>query len=344
MTGAGDMTGISVDLSVAWAGIIAFGVIMYVVLDGFDLGIGILFPFARSDHERDVMMNSVAPVWDGNETWLVLGGAALFGAFPVAYAVLLPAFYLPILVMLIALIFRGVAFEFRFKSQRNRRWWDFSFAAGSLLAALMQGVILGAFIHGVPVAERQYAGTPLDWLTPFAAFTGVSVVVGYAMLGAGWLVMKTDAALQEWVRALMRPLSYVLLLAIAIVSLWTPLLDDTIAVRWFRWPNIFYLAPVPLLVAAVAVRLRHAVQREEERMPFLMTLLLFLLSYGGLAISLWPHIIPPDVTIWQAAAPRSSQIFLLAGTAVLIPIILGYTGYSYWVFRGKVGDEGYHDA
>ena len=244
--------------------------------------------------------------------------------------------------MLIALIFRGIAFEFRFKSRRTRRWWDLAFAGGSLMAALMQGVILGGFIQGVPVVDRQFAGSPFDWLDPFAVFTGISVVIGYAMLGAGWLVMKTETALQEWVRALMRPLSYGLLIAIAVVSLWTPLLDDTIARRWFSWPNILYLSPVPLLVMAVAWRLGLAVRKEEERAPFLLTLALFLLSYGGLAISLWPHIIPPDVTIWQAASPRSSQVFLLVGTAVLIPVILCYTGYSYWVFRGKVGDEGYH--
>ncbi|MFO1075014.1 MAG: cytochrome d ubiquinol oxidase subunit II [Geminicoccaceae bacterium] len=331
------------DLPLIWAIIIAIGVIMYVIMDGFDLGVGILFPFARSDSDRDVMMNTVAPIWDGNETWLVLGGAGLFAAFPIAYAVLLPAFYLPLLVMLLALIFRGVAFEFRFKSRANRHWWDRAFSWGSMAATFAQGVVLGSFIQGVEVVDRAYAGSALAWLTPFSLFCGLALMAGYAMLGAGWLIGKTQGLLQLWAYNRMRLASLLTLAAVVVVSLWTPLIHSAIAARWFTWPNILYLSPVPLLVALVGWRLYLAINRRQHWTPFLLTLALFVLSYAGLAISLFPYVIPPGITIWDAASPRSSQLFLLSGTVVILPIILAYTGYSYWVFRGKVTpDTGYH--
>jgi cytochrome d ubiquinol oxidase subunit II len=289
------------------------------------------------------MMNSVAPIWDGNETWLVLGGVALFGAFPLAYAVLLPAFYLPLLVMLLALIFRGVAFEFRFKSRANRHWWDRAFAWGSIAATFAQGVVLGAFIQGIEVVDRAYRGGSFGWLDPFALFCGLALVAGYAMLGAGWLIVKTTGELQRWAYERMRLLMLLVLAAIAVVSIWTPLIHPLIGLRWFSWPNILYLSPVPLLVLLVAVRLHLALERREEYSPFLLTLALFLLSYAGLGISLWPYVIPPEITIWEAAAPPASQRFLLVGTVVLLPIILAYTAHNYWVFRGKVTSEsGYH--
>jgi len=331
------------DLPLLWAGIIAFGVLMYVVLDGFDLGIGLLFPLLPDRRSRDVMMNSVAPVWDGNETWLVLGGAGLFGAFPLAYAVILPALYLPLTLMLVGLIFRGVAFEFRFKaSDRRRHWWDLAFASGSALAALMQGVALGAFIQGFAVEGRGYAGGPFDWLTPFALFVGVSLALGYALLGAGWLVMKTEGELQQRVWRLLWPLTFLVLAAIGGVSLWTPFLDEAIYQRWFAWPNLLYLSPVPILVGLLALLLLNAERRRRERLPFFLTLGLFTLAYAGLAISLWPNVIPPDIDIWEAAAPEESQGFLIVGVAPMVVVILAYTAYSYWVFRGKVGHEGYH--
>jgi cytochrome bd ubiquinol oxidase subunit II len=331
------------DLPLIWAGIIAIGVIMYVVMDGFDLGVGILFPFARSDSDRDVMMNSVAPIWDGNETWLILGGTSLFAAFPIAYAVLLPAFYLPLLVMLLALIFRGVAFEFRFKSQGNRHWWDRAFSFGSMAATFAQGVVLGSFIQGIEVVDRAFAGSALSWLNPFSLFCGLALMAGYTMLGAGWLIGKTEGPLQVWARGKMRTASLLTLVAVAIVSLWTPLIHAEIASRWFAWPHLLYLSPVPLLVVLVGWRLYLALQRDEHWMPFLLTLALFLLSYAGLAISLFPYVIPPEITIWDAASPRSSQLFLLVGTIFLLPIILTYTAYNYWVFRGKESaDSGYH--
>jgi len=331
------------DLPLLWAGIIAFGIIMYVLMDGFDLGIGILFPFFRDRHDRDTMMNSVAPIWDGNETWMVLGGAALFGAFPLAYAVLLPALYLPLIVMLIALIFRGVAFEFRFKAgDRGRRWWDLAFMGGSLVATLMQGIALGAFVYGFAVEDRAYAGGAFDWLSPFAVFVGFGLVAGYALLGAAWLVLKTEGALQERLWKLILPLTVVVLAVLGIVSVWTPLEHAAIAERWFLWPDLLYLAPVPLLVGLVALLMLRAVRRRRDLQPFLLAMALFVLSYGGLAISLWPNVIPPDISIWEAAAPRESQLFLIVGVAIMVPIILAYTAYAYWVFRGKVKGEGYH--
>jgi cytochrome d ubiquinol oxidase subunit II len=331
------------DLPLIWAIIIAIGVIMYVVMDGFDLGVGILFPFARSDSDRDVMMNSVAPIWDGNETWLILGGTSLFAAFPIAYAVLLPAFYLPLLIMLLALIFRGVAFEFRFKSRGNRHWWDRAFAFGSMAATFAQGVVLGAFVQGVEVADRAYAGGALAWLNPFALFCGLALMAGYTMLGAAWLIGKTEGDQQLWAYDQMRTASLLTLIAVGIVSLWTPLIHAEIASRWFTWPNLLYLSPVPVLVLLVGWRLYLAIERRENWTPFLLTLALFLLSYAGLAISLFPYVIPPEITIWDAASPPSSQRFLLAGTIVILPIILTYTFYNYWVFRGKVTPEtGYH--
>lgn len=330
-------------LTIIWTGIIAFGVFMYVLMDGFDLGIGILFPFAADEDSRDVMMNTVAPVWDFNETWLILGGAGLFAAFPLAYAVILPALYLPILAMLIALIFRGVAFEFRFKARTSRYLWNWSFFGGSLLATFSQGVILGAFIEGIRVEGRDFVGGPLDWLSPFSLTTGAALCVGYALLGSTWLLWRTSGDIQDWAFRLARPLMLGLVGFIVVISIWTPLQHDAIAQRWFSMPNILILSPVPVLTAALAFGLWRAVLSRNEVQPFLMSMGLFLLSYLGLAISLWPLLIPPNITIWQAASPPETQIFLLVGMAFLIPTILIYTVYSYWVFRGKVEKGGgYH--
>jgi cytochrome d ubiquinol oxidase subunit II len=335
----------SVDVTMVWAGVIGFAVFMYVLLDGFDLGLGILFPLMGDERDRDAAMNSVAPIWDFNETWLVLGAAGLFGAFPLAYATLLPAFYLPILVMLIALVFRGVAFEFRFKVDAHKPFWSRSFFLGSLFATFTQGLVLGSFVQGVRVANFEYAGGAFDWLTPFSLMTGLALVGGYALLGATWLIAKSTGDLNDWARRIAIRLLAVVIVFMAAVSLWVPFLSAEIADRWFSWPNIAYLAPVPLLVAATSVGLfvtiRH--NRRRELLPFVLAMLLFLLGYLGLAISLWPHLVPPAITIWEAAAPRSSQVFLLVGMLALLPVLLLYVGYTYWVFRGKVAeDAGYH--
>ena len=333
-----------IDLPLIWAIIIIFGIMMYVVMDGFDLGIGILFPFIKGEQDRDVMMNTVAPVWDGNETWLVLGGAALFGAFPLAYSVVLSALYLPLMLMLIGLIFRGVAFEFRFKARAEKRHiWDKAFIGGSVAATFFQGVALGAFIDGIPVVNRQYAGGGLDWLSPFTVFCGIALIVAYALLGCTWLIMKTEGHLQARMHKLGRPLALAVLVLMGVVSLWTPLAHSDIAARWFTLPNLFWFLPVPILVLVTMYGLLKAIARNAHYTPFLLTRVLIFLGYSGLGISLWPNIIPPSISIWDAAAPPQSQGFMLVGTLFIIPFILGYTFWSYYVFRGKVTHEdGYH--
>jgi cytochrome d ubiquinol oxidase subunit II len=330
-------------LTLVWTAIVGFAVFMYVLMDGFDLGLGILFPFAPAHEDRDVMMNTVAPIWDFNETWLILGAAGLFAAFPIAYAVLLPAFYLPVLLMLIALIFRGVAFEFRFKARTSRYLWDASFHYGSLLATFAQGVVLGAFIQGVPVENRQYAGGMLDWLSPFSLLAGVALVAGYALLGSTWLIWRTHGALQAWARQVSRRLLIAVIVFVGLVSLWTPFLSEAIAQRWFSLPNLLYLSPVPVITAGLAVWLWRATE-DREALPFVLAIGLFGLSYLGLAISLWPMLIPPSISIWQSASPPETQVFLLVGMSFLLPTLIAYTFYCYWVFRGKVTADtaGYH--
>jgi cytochrome d ubiquinol oxidase subunit II len=333
-----------IDLPLIWAVIILFGIMMYVVMDGFDLGIGILFPFLPAKEDRDVLMNTVAPVWDGNETWLVLGGAGLLAAFPLAYAVILSAFYLPLILMLVGLVFRGVAFEFRFKARPGRqRWWDHAFIGGSVTAAFFQGVTLGAFLHGMPVVDGNYAGGPFDWVSPFSLFTGAALVAAYALLGATWLVMKTEGRLQMRMRALARPLTWLMLAVMVAISIWTPLSHEAIAKRWFSFPNLLWFTPVPTLVALVTWQLLRTLRGESHAAPFVLTLALLFLGYTGLGISLWPNVIPPDISIWQAAGPPQSLGFALVGALLIIPVILMYTAWSYWVFRGKVkqGDH-YH--
>jgi cytochrome d ubiquinol oxidase subunit II len=333
----------AIDLATVWAFIIAFAVFVYVVMDGFDLGLGILFPLFPAKADRDVVMNSVAPVWDGNETWLVLGGGGMMAAFPLAYAVLMPALYTPMIAMLIGLIFRGVAFEFRWRTQSERNRWDLAFAGGSWLAALAQGIALGAILQGIHVEGRHYAGGWWDWLTPFSILTGVSLVVGYTLLGATWLVLKTEGGLRDRAYHLCWYLLFAMLAAIATVSIATPFLHIQYAQRWFTWPNVVLTAPVPIAVAAVAVALLRALANKQDSQPFYLVLGLFALSYAGLGISMFPYIVPQSITIWQAAAPENSQLFMIFGVAILIPLILGYTAWAYWVFRGKVqAGHGYH--
>ncbi|APZ06558.1 MULTISPECIES: cytochrome d ubiquinol oxidase subunit II [Kosakonia] len=334
-----------IDLPLIWFVIIVFATLMYIVMDGFDLGIGILFPVTRDGHDRDVMVNSVAPVWDGNETWLVLGGAGLFGAFPLAYAVITDALTIPLTLMLIGLIFRGVAFEFRFKAtEAHRPFWDKAFLSGSLLATFSQGVVVGAFINGFKVTGRTFSGGALDWLTPFNLFCGLGLVIAYALLGASWLVMKSGEPLQGKMRAAAKKLLLALLVVMGVISLWTPLSHGAIADRWFSMPNLLFFSPVPLLVIALSIWLWRCLGNEEvHRRPFLLTLGLIFLGFSGLGISIWPNIIPPDISFWQAAAPPQSQGFMLVGALLIIPIILVYTFWSYYVFRGKIQHgEGYH--
>jgi cytochrome bd ubiquinol oxidase subunit II len=337
------MGGLVLDLPFIWAGLIAFAVLAYVLFDGFDLGIGMLFPFAANKVERDTMMNSVAPVWDGNETWLVLGGGGLLAVFPLAYAIVMPALYAPIIAMLLGLIFRGVAFEFRWRSGSHERFWDWAFTVGSAVATLAQGIALGALVQGIPVNGRAYGGGWWDWLTPFSVMTGLALVVGYALLGATWLVLKTEGELQNSAYGWAKVTAIGTLALIGIVSLWTPFLSPVFMQRWFAWPQILYTAPVPLMVLAMAATIFIGLQRRWELAPFLASAGLFVLCYIGLGISFYPYIVPPTLTIWQAAAPDNSLKFLLVGAVVLLPLILAYTAYSYWVFRGKVDPAGgYH--
>ena len=333
-----------IDTTIIWAVIIFFSVFMYVLLDGFDLGIGILYPFVPDRRNRDTMMNTVAPVWDGNETWLVLGGEGLLAAFPLAYSIILSGLYLPLIFMLIGLVFRGVAFEFRFKAKEHERhWWDKAFIGGSLAAAFFQGVSLGAFLDGIAVSGRSYAGGVLDWIAPFPLLAGVGVMIAYALLGSTWLIMKTEGPLQARMIHVARPLALLLLAAIVIISIWTPLRDPAVATHWFSFPNMIFLAPVPVLVAVFIVLLLRSLKRDPHRLPFLAALALIFLGYTGMAISIWPHIVPRSITIWEAASPPASQGFALVGTLFILPIILMYTVWSYWVFRGKVrADAGYH--
>lgn len=326
-----------VDLALIWAVVILFGVMMYVIMDGFDLGIGILFPLVTDPEERDAMVNTVAPVWDGNETWLVLGGAGLMAAFPLAYSVILSALHLPLVFMLLGLIFRGVAFEFRFKADAHHRpLWDRAFVLGSVCATFFQGVTLGAYIEGIPVVGRAYSGGPWDWISPFSVFTGAGLVAAYALLGCTWLIMKTESRLHRHMCRLARPLTLALLAVIAVLSAWTPLAQPIIAQRWFSLPNMFWFFPVPLLVAAASFELMRRVKDAPAAGPFVLSLALVFLGYTGLGISIWPAIIPPGVSIWAASAPPQSQGFALVGALAIIPIILMYTAWSYYVFRGKV--------
>jgi cytochrome d ubiquinol oxidase subunit II len=330
-------------LPVIWAALIGTAVALYVILDGFDLGVGILFPFTRREAERDQMVSSIAPFWDGNETWLVLGGAGLLVAFPLAYAVIMPAFYIPVIVMLLALVFRGVAFEFRTVAVTSKVYWNVAFAAGSTLAGFCQGVILAGMVIGPRVENGAFAGGPFDWATPFAALCGLGVVAGYALLGATWLVMKTDGAVADRARAQGKLPLLVVLAFMAAVSLWTPLSVPRIAERWFSLPNFYYLWPVPAVTALTAWVGWRALARGGEVAPFFAAIGLFLLGYLGLVVSSFPYLVPPSLTVWQTAAAPASQMFMLVGTLILLPVVLGYIVFVYWLFRGKVREgEGYH--
>ena len=333
----------AIDLPTVWAGIIAFAVLAYVVLDGFDLGVGILFPFFPERHDRDVMTNSIAPVWDGNETWLVLGGGGLMAVFPVVYATVLPALYMPIILMLLGLVFRGVAFEFRHRTIRGSIWWDVGFWLGSTIAAFCQGIALGALVQGITIVDRAYAGDWWEWLTPFSLVTGCAVTVGYALLGATWLNLKTSGDLQATARRLAMITGAGTVMLIGVVSLWSPFIDEIYFERWFRWPTAFFSAFVPMLLAVCVFALWQGLTTDKHLQPFLAALGLFVLSFVGLGISFYPYMVPGALTIAESAAPESSMIFLLVGASVLIPVILAYSGYAYWVFRGKIDpEEGYH--
>ena len=330
------------DLTVIWAFIIAFAVFAYVVMDGFDLGIGILFPTFDVGRERDRAMNSIAPVWDGNETWLVLGGGGLFAAFPLAYAVILPATYPLIIAMLLGLVFRGVAFEYRWRDPGHRRLWDAAFTGGSLVAAMAQGMTLGALLQGIEVIDRAYAGSWFDWLTPYTLLCGLGVVAGYALLGSTWLSWKLDGPGQAHARKLALRSALATIVLMGAVSLYNVFLNAEYAERWLTAPEIYFAAPVPILTAIVALSMIQAIRKARNSKPFWLSIALFFFGMAGLGVTMWPYVVPPGVTIWDAAAPERSQVFMLIGVAITLPLIIAYTAWAYWVFRGKVADEGYH--
>ncbi len=331
------------DLVPLWAGILALAVFMYVLLDGFDLGAGMLFALRRDPAERDLIIASVAPVWDFNETWLILGSGGLLAVFPLAFAVVMPALYFPVLLMLLGLIYRGVAFEFREVEGAARGLWDRGFFIGSLVATFAQGVILGNFIRGFPVHDRVFTGTSWDWIAPFPLLTGLGLVFGYALQGATWLVMKTEGGLQAWARTIASRCLWGVLAFIVLMSVWTPLADARIAARWFSLPNLLYFLPVPVLTVVLAFVLHRGLRTGREVTPFLCSMGLFVLAFTGLVISLWPYIVPPSITLWDAAVAPKAQAFMMVGTLLLLPVILMYVAWSYWVFRGKVrAGHGYH--
>lgn len=329
------------DLTLIWVGIIGFGIIMYVLLDGFDLGQGILFPFAPDEHARDVMMNSVAPVWDANETWLVLGGAGLLAAFPLVYSVFLPALYIGVFLMLAALIFRGVAFEFRFKANKSRFLWNWAFAGGSFIAAFAQGAVVGTYIQGFETENFRYVGGALDWLTPFTVLTGVGLVIGYALLGSTWLILKSEDYIQDWAYKISTYLLIAVLVIFAIIGVWSPMIDPMLKERWFSAVSIIWLLPIITLLFAVWIY--RAVKNRQQGTPFVATVGLFVSTFIALIVSKWPYVVPPNYTFWDAASAHESQLFLLLGLLFVIPFVLMYTAWSYWVFRGKVkAGVGYH--
>lgn len=328
------------DLPLIWYGLIATAVFLYVLLDGFDLGVGILFPFAPSESCRNRIMNSIAPFWDGNETWLVFGVGGLLAAFPLAYAILLPALYLPVILMLLGLIFRGVAFEFRFKATgTSQKIWDYSFHFGSLLATFMQGMVLGAFVQGVKVQGRSFAGGSLDWVSGYSAMVGLALVFGYALLGATWLVMKTDGITQDWARKCAGYVLGYVGIFLVLVSISMPVMNTDVKALWFSLPNTFYLLPLPSATLVMFVMIWRSLYKEKEYLPFFLSIGVFLTGYLGLGISLWPWMVPFHVSFRQAAAAPESQSLLLVGTVVMLPVVLGYVAYSYYVFRGKTSDE-----
>ncbi|MGI4815812.1 MAG: cytochrome d ubiquinol oxidase subunit II, partial [Janthinobacterium lividum] len=280
----------SLDFVPLWACILALAVLMYVLLDGFDLGVGIVLLARRDAASRETMIASVAPVWDFNETWLILGGGGLLAVFPLAFSVIIPAVYFPILIMLLGLAFRGVAFEFRGLPGARMRFWDGAFAVGSIVAAFAQGVVLGMFVHGFPVVGRHYVGGTWDWIAPFPLLAGLGLLCGYAMQGTTWLVLKTEGDLQRWARRMARFSLLGVLAFIVLLSIWTPIADARIFHRWFSWPNLLWFSPVPVLTAALAFVLFRSVSRRGEVLPFLCSNGLFFLAFSGLIISLWPFI------------------------------------------------------
>ena len=318
-----------------WAAVIAFAILMYVVLDGYDLGVGILFGTMTSEQHRATMMSAIAPYWDGNETWLILIGAGLFAAFPMVYAIFLPAFYLPVALMLFGIVFRGVAFEFRERSTKMRRVWDWGFFLGSLVMAFVQGAAIGAMVQELHVVDGRYAGGGFDWVTPFAIFCGIGAVLGYALLGAAWLVLKTDGALRDWAYRRLPWLLAGVVAVLVIVFVFALAKHLHVFDRWISHPLLLLL---PLAAGLAIFGLILGIRQRRDAVPFAMAVLAVAPSFLTLAASFWPYMIPYTVTVEDAAAPPQSLEFLFwGGGLVVLPVVLVYTAAVFWIFRGKVG-------
>ena len=316
-----------------WTSLLAISILLYVLLDGVDLGVGLLFGLTQGEASRRVMLKAVSPIWDGNETWLVVTGVILWGAFPLVYATLLSAFYLPLFLTLAGLILRGVAFEFRDKTQRMRWIWDLSFAGGSLVASFMQGTTVGALVEGLQVTNGQYSGGDFGWLTPFAFLCGVGLCLGYALLGACWLVKKCDAEVRDRAHRQIRVLAVAVLMFLIVVFVYALAEHLPILHRWIDQP---YLFAFPAIGAVAAILLALSILRQDDRWPFYMVALIFVSAFATLALSFWPYMIPFVITIDEAVAPQSSLAFIFWGGVIVFPIMLLYTVISYSVFRGKV--------
>ncbi len=324
-----------------WVVVLAISVLLYVLLDGFDLGVGILFGMTGDKERRSVMLTAISPVWDGNETWLIVIGVILWGAFPAVYATLFSAFYLPLVLMLAGLILRGVAFEFRARARRSRWVWDIAFAGGSLVATFIQGMTVGALVEGLPIANGRYAGGDFGWLSPFALLCGIGLCLGYALLGACWLVKKCEGETREEAYRLIPRLAVGLVIFLLVVFVYALAAHLEVMDRWLQRP---YLLMFPVVGAIAVVRLAHGVLWRRDGVPFAMVGLTFMAAFGTLAVSFWPYMIPFSITIEQAAAPHASLAFMFWGEGLFVfPLMLVYAAVNYSVFRGKVHLDSNHD-
>jgi cytochrome d ubiquinol oxidase subunit II len=319
-----------------WTAVLALTIFLYVTLDGFDLGVGMLMPLVRGEAERRGMLAAIAPVWDGNETWLVLNATILFGIFPLAYATLLSAFYLPLIFMLAGLIFRGVAFEYREKATRSRRFWDNNFVVGSYVASFLQGTAVGALVHGLPMEGVRYVGGTFGWLSPFALLCGVGLCIGYALMGAGWLTHKSKPEVRDLGFRVMPKLMIALFVFLALVF-GLALADDLSVMRkWLQEPALFIFPAVGALACVIMI---WAIRGRRELVPFLCAVAVFAAAMGTLSVSFYPYMIPFAITTTLAAAPPSTLNFMFWGIgAFVLPLTLVYTLFIYFVFKGKVAD------
>ncbi len=325
-----------ISLPLAWCGIIAFGVIMYVLLGGFDIGIGIMSLFFRDENERDILISTILPVWDGNQTWLVFGGAALYGAFPLAFSTILPIMYMPILLMVIALLFRGIAFEFRLKAIKTKKLWDTCFFLGSIFATVAQGLILGTFVQGFTVPSIHDTTNIYLWFNPFGIACALGLISGYVLLGANYLIIKTVGQLQKKCYNVASKMQYVIFLGFIMVSVWSPFLDPAIKERWLNPANMPYLAVLPIITLSLFLIHCYAIKKHHEHLPFWCTIGMFLMCYIGFIISIYPYIVPRQISYLEAASDDSALLFMLVGACVMLPPLLFYTYHSYKIFSGKV--------